>query len=355
MRETFRHDSVSAESAGTPVSAGPPKPRLSGIPLLIVAIGIVLFVQALFVFSYIGALHHPKPHNVAFGVVGTSPLPAAVGTQFSLKTTRYATEADALDAIDQRQIDGALVAGPAGAKLIVVPAASNPGASALSAAFGAGAAALQQQLVIVQVHPLPAGDASGAVSFFVVMALIVGGYLSSTIAMAFGGHASRRRRLTSLGIAAVIGALLTDTLAGPVLGATPTSKFLVLWVLFTLIMTAVAFATAALQTVFGAGGTLIVVILFVIFGAPSSGGTVPAAYLPTLWRTIGPYLPAGAGTTVVRNTIYFDGNRIAPSLIILAAYLVVGALVVFLFHKRRAPTSTEAEAEASVAATVVVS
>ena len=51
------------------------------------AIGLVLFVQALFVFSYIGALHHPKPHKVAFGVVGASPLPLAVGKQFSLKTT----------------------------------------------------------------------------------------------------------------------------------------------------------------------------------------------------------------------------------------------------------------------------
>ncbi len=99
--------------------------------------------------------------------------------------------------------------------------------------------------------------------------------------MAFGGAASRRRRLGSLAIAAVIGALLTDTLAGPVLGAIPTSKFLVLWALFTLIMMAVAFATAALQTLLGAGGTLVVVIVFVIFGAPSSGGTVPASYLPT--------------------------------------------------------------------------
>jgi len=323
--------------------------------LLIVAIGVVLFVQALFVFSYIGALHHPKPHKVAFGVVGASPLPAAVGTQFSLATSHYASEADALDAIGQRKIDGALVAGPAGAKLIVVPAAGNPGASALSAAFTAGAAALDQKLVIVQAHALPSGDASGAVSFFVVMALIVGGYLSSTIAMAFGGRATRRRRLSSLAIAAVVGALLTDTLAGPVLGAIPTSKFLVLWVLFTLIMMAVAFATAALQTVLGAGGTLVVVVVFVIFGAPSSGGTVPASYLPTLWRTIGPYLPAGAGTTVVRNTIYFDGNRIAPSLIILAAYFLIGALAVFLLHHRRAPTGTEAEAEASVAATAVVS
>jgi hypothetical protein len=129
----------------------------------------------------------------------------------------------------------------------------------------------------------------------------------------------------------------------------------VLWALFTLVMMAVAFATAALQTVLGAGGTLVVVVVFVIFGAPSSGGTVPTSYLPTLWRTIGPYLPAGAGTTVVRNTIYFDGNRMAPSLIILAAYLLIGALAVLLLHQGRAPTGTEAEAEASVAATAVVS
>jgi len=187
------------------------------------------------------------------------------------------------------------------------------------------------------------------------MALIIGGYLSSTIAMAFGGRSTRNRRLAALAIAAVIGALFTDTLAGPVLGAIPSSKFLVLWALFTLVMMAVAFATAALQALLGAGGTLVVVIVFVIFGAPSSGGTVPTTYLPTLWRTIGPYLPAGAGTTVVRNTIYFDGNRIAPSLIILAAYLLVGAVAVLLFHRQRAATGTGAEAEASVAATAIVS
>jgi hypothetical protein len=145
------------------------------------------------------------------------------------------------------------------------------------------------------------------------MALIIGGYLSSTIAMSFGGRRSRRRRLASLGIAAAVGALLTDALAGPVLGALPTSKFLALWALFTLVMMGVAFATAALQSVLGAGGTLVVVIVFVILGAPASGGTVPTPYLPTIWRTVGPYLPAGAGTTAVRNTIYF-GVTSCPSL-----------------------------------------
>ena len=355
MSETDLHDGVGGESAADSGNVGEVvKRRLTGVPLLVVALGVVLFVQALFVLSYVGALHDPKPHKVAFGVVGTSPLPVAVGKQFSLKTTRYTSESAALNAIDQRKIDGAFVAGPGGAKLIVVPAAGAAGAAALGNAFGAAAAALHQKIEIVQAHPLPPGDASGAVSFLVVMALIIGGYLSSTIAMAFGGRATQRGRLASLAIAAVIGALLTDTLAGPVLGAVPTSKFLVLWALFTLVMMAVAFATSALQTLLGAGGTLVVVIVFVIFGAPAAGGTVPAAYLPSIWRILGPYLPAGAGTTAVRNTIYFEGNRIATSLIVLAAYLVAGAIAVLLLRQRRPPSGAEAEAEASIAATAVV-
>ena len=62
-----------------PVNHGDGKRRLSGLPLLAVALGVVLFVQALFVLSYIGALHHPKPHQVAIGVVGESPLATVVG------------------------------------------------------------------------------------------------------------------------------------------------------------------------------------------------------------------------------------------------------------------------------------
>jgi hypothetical protein len=318
------------------------------------ALGVVLLVQAAFVLSYVGALHAPKPHSVPLGAVGTSPLPAAVAKQFSLKITRYSSEADARAAIDQRRIDGAFVVDSTGAKLIVVPAASPAMASALSGAFGAVGAAVGKKIAIVQVHALPAGDAGGNVSFLVVMALIIGGYLASTIGMAFGGEGTRRRRLTSLAVAAVIGALLTDTFAGPVLGAIPTSKFLALWGLFILVMMAVAFATAALQAVFGPAGTLIVVVVFVIFGAPASGGTVPSPFLPGFWRTFGPYLPAGAGTTAVRNTIYFGGNDIARPLIVLAGYLAAGALAVVAVRKRKPPSDATAEAEASAAAAAIV-
>ncbi len=350
MNDTDPHDSTRADGPSDPGAAVPPKPRLTGAPLLIAGLAVVLLVQAAFVLSYVGALHSPKPHSVTLGTVGTSPLPAVVAKQFSLKITRYSSEADARVAIDQRKINGAFVVDSTGAKLIVVPAAGPAMASALGTAFGAVGAALGKKIAIVQVHPLPSGDAGGSASFLVVMALIIGGYLASTIGMAFGGQGTRRRRLTSLAVAAVIGALLTDTFAGPVLGAIPTSKFLALWGLFILVMMAVAFATAGLQALLGPAGTLVVVVVFVIFGAPASGGTVPSPFLPGFWRTFGPYLPAGAGTTAVRNTIYFGGNDIAPSLIVLAGYLAAGALAVVAVRRRRPPSDATAEVEASTAA-----
>jgi len=282
-------------------------------------------------------------------------LAAAVAGQVGFELVPFADEAAAREAIDHRSIEGAFVAAPGGSTLLVVPAAGPIMAATLANSFGAGAAVAKQKLTVVQVHPLPPGDAGGATSFLVVMALVVGGYLAATISLVFGGAATRHRRLVALGIVALVGSLLTNLIAGPVIGALPSSKFFVLWALFLLVMTAVAYATAALQTLFGPAGTLIVVVLFIIFGAPASGGTVPSAFLPEFWRVIGPYLPAGAGTTAVRNTVYFSGNEMGLALLVLAAYLVVGALVVTTIRGRnRAAEAAAPEADAGAAVGTVV-
>ena len=124
MNETGSHESTAANVPSDRGAGSAPRGRLTGIPLLIVALSVVLVVQAAFVLSYVGALHEPKPHHVAIGVAGASPLPIAVGKQFSLSIKRYSSEAAARTAIDERKIDGAFVVDSTGAKLIVAPAAS---------------------------------------------------------------------------------------------------------------------------------------------------------------------------------------------------------------------------------------
>ena len=232
----------------------------------------------------------------------------------------------------------------------MAPAGGAAAAAALTTAFSTVAAAAGQKLAVVQVHPLPNGDRSGTVSFLVVMALVVGGYLSATIATTVAGSATRRRRAPILAGVAVVGALVTDLVAGPLLHAIPSDKFLLLWGLFAFLMLAVAYAAAALQMLFGVVGTLIVIVVFVIFGAPAAGGTLPRPFLPTFWSTIGPFLPPGAGTTMVRNTIYFDGNRIGQAIIVLAIYLVVGGAIVLLDRRQPTPQPLDAESALDTAA-----
>jgi hypothetical protein len=321
---------------------------------VLASLGVVLVVQAVFVVSYVGALHAPKPLRLPFAVVGSPALAEAVETRFSLRTTSYPDEAAARRAIDDRKVYAALITRPSGMKLIVAPAAGNAVAVALTTAFTTAAAAGGVSLAVVQVHRLPSGDRSGAVSFLVVMALVIGGYLSATIATTIGGAATRRSRAPVLAGVAVIGSFVTDLVAGPVLGAIPSDRFFVLWALFAFLMVAVAFAAAALQVLFGPAGTLIVIVVFVIFGAPAAGGTVPRPFLPSFWGTIGPYLPPGAGTTAVRNTIYFDGNGIVRSVVVLASYLVVGGLVLVRARRHSLASEADGDLEAAGAATVVV-
>ena len=336
-------------------AAARPGPRRRETRLLTLALGVVLLVQALFVTSYVGALHNPKPHNVPFGVAGSPKLAAVVGKKFSLRTTTYADESAARRAIDRRSIYGALITEPSGATLLVAPAASNGVATALTTAFTKVAAAVGQRLTVVEVHPLASGDRVGIVPFLVAMALVVGGYLSATMATTLGATATRRTRALALGGVAVIGALVTDLIAGPLLGGIPSGHFLELWGIFTFLMLAVTLAAAALQTIFGAIGTLIVIVVFVIFGAPAAGGSLSRPLLPSFWSTIGPFLPPGAGTTAVRNTIYFGGNGISQALLVLAAYLVVGAAIVLRSRRPSTPQSdavTDIETAGTAAAIV---
>ena len=220
-------------------TAGPAR-RLTGGRLLVVALGVVLLIQGLFVISYVGALHNPQPHNVPFGITGSPKLAAAVGTQFSLRTKTYADESAARRAIDQRSIYGALITNPSATTLLVAPAASNAVATALTTAFTTAAAATGRKLTVVQVHPLAGGDRAGIVPFLVAMALDIGGYLSATMVTTLGGTAAIRRRAPILAGTAVIGALVTYLIAGPLLGGIPSGHFLELWGIFAFLMLAVA-------------------------------------------------------------------------------------------------------------------
>ena len=155
------------------------------------------------------------------------------------------------------------------------------------------------------------------------MPLLIGGFLASVLLMKATGSATAVGRMATLVIYAFVGALLTDLIAGPLIGAYPDSQFWILWPIFALIVAAVAMVAAVLERALGALGTVLVVILFIVLGGPSSGGGgIPL--LPPFWHAIGPYLPPQNAVVLIRNTLYFDGNGTTHAYITLGIYVLIG-------------------------------
>ncbi|MFD0311120.1 DUF3533 domain-containing protein [Streptomyces sp. NPDC127119] len=304
----------------------------------LLVIGVVA-LQLLFIASYVGALHHPKPKDVAFGVVAPG---AAAGQTVArleelpgspLDPRKLADEATAREQIANRDIDGALLVDPNGTTDTLLVASG--GGKTLSNALIALTTALEKDqgrtVRTVDVVPADAQDANGLTPFYLVVGWCVGGYLcASALAISTGARPANLRRavirLAAMALVAIVGGLGGAVIVGPVLGALPGSVA-ALWGLGALITFAVGAATLALQCVFGIVGIGVAVLLVVILGNPSAGGALPPPMLPPFWKAIGPALPPGAGTWATRSIAYFKSNDITTALLILSAWAAAGTAI----------------------------
>ncbi|WP_221361381.1 DUF3533 domain-containing protein [Streptomyces beigongshangae] len=299
----------------------------------------VVALQLLFIASYVGALHHPRLKDAAFGVVA----PAATAERTVARLERLpggplaprllADEATARRQIENRALDGALLIDPDGTADTLLVASG--GGRTLSDALVSLTTRLEKDqgrtVRTVDVAPADAQDASGLSPFYLVVGWCVGGYLcASALAISAGARPADLRRavirLAVMALVAVVGGLGGAVVVGPVLGALPGSVA-ALWGLGALITFAVGAATLALQCVFGIVGIGVAVLLVVILGNPSAGGALPPPMLPPFWEAIGPALPPGAGTWAARSIAYFRTNDATASLLVLSAWAVLGAAI----------------------------
>ncbi|WUH90883.1 hypothetical protein OG900_12805 [Streptomyces sp. NBC_00433] len=337
-----------AEPAGTAASGSGRKRAVR----VVFALAIAGLMQCLLTANYMSSAHEPVATDMPFGAVGRSLLLPTAQTHLSLKVTRYPDEAAAKHAIDQADIYGALVAGPKSSTLIVVPTISDVSPLDLAGNFKAAATALRQPLTIQQhaPHALPKKDPFGLVSSLVLVPLLVGGYMSSTMLRASTGTPTGRWRGLALYAYAIVAALVIDLIATFWLQGYPAHEFWIIWPIMALVIAAVAAVAAVLQKLLGAAGTLVTVVLIVFFGNPSSGGANGVPYLPAFWRDVGPYLPPRNAYILLRNTVYFDGHGTTQALIVLLLYLVIPAIALgFLdwFRTPDIPIAPDTEAEAT--------
>ncbi|MBX9426086.1 MULTISPECIES: DUF3533 domain-containing protein [Streptomyces] len=307
----------------------------------------VLALQLLFIASYVGALHHPKPRDVPFGVVAPPQVSAQlVGRLEKLPGDPLAprTVTDAAEARQQilnRELDGALIVDPGGRTdtLLVASGGGTVLSSALESLFTRLEGAQQRTVRTVDVAPASPGDFDGLSAFYLVVGWCVGGYICAAILAISAGSrpANRERAIIRLGVLAlysVLGGIGGAVIVGPILDALPGSV-VALWGLGTLVVFAVGAATLALQSVFGIVGIGLAILLIVVAGNPSAGGAFPLPMLPPFWNAIGPALPPGAGTWAARSIAYFKGNDMTGSMLVLSAWAVVGTVVTLVMSSLR--------------------
>lgn len=299
----------------------------------------VIALQLLFIASYVGALHNPKPKDVPFGVAA----PRAAAEQAVARMEKLpgspldpravADEATARKQIMNRDIDGALVIDPAGTTdtLLVASGGGTVLATTLEKYLTALETPQRRSLRTVDVAPASSQDFDGLSAFYLVVGWCVGGYLcASILAISTGARPANPRRavirLVVMALVSIVGGLGGAVIVGPILDALPGSV-LAFWGLGALVTFAVGAATLALQAIFGIVGIGVAILLVVIAGNPSAGGAFPLPMLPPFWRAIGPALPPGAGTWAARSIAYFKGNDTTASLLVLSAWAAAGIAI----------------------------
>ena len=330
----------------------------------------VLLLQIGFVLSYVGAFHQPTPYEVKVAVVAPAQVSSNLVTQLNalpgtpLLVTSAADEATARDQLTRGDTSAVLVVDPGGTqdRLLTASAGGVATDTAVQQVLTAAETDQQRSLAVEDVLPLQPGDGRGLTGFYLVIGWIVGGYLiAALLGVAKGARPANPRRavirLAAVVPYAVLSGLGGALVVGPVLGAM-TGHFVALWWLGALLVFAAAAMTMAFQVVFGVLGIGITVLVFVVLGNPSAGGAYSAELLPPFWRTIGDWIPTGAGTAAVRRVVYFDSAGILGNVLVIALWAVVGVLVTLvastLMHRRRTVASTVRANPARPAADVPV-
>jgi hypothetical protein len=316
------------------------------------AIAAVSFLCLLFIGSYAGALHDPRPHNVPIAVekILPSQKTAQLDATPELRVIPADDRADALQLIDERKAYGAITIENDGIHLIESPASS----AAVNQFLHVN---LKPQLEKVAgfgvteevVHPLPASDGRGLVGFYTAIGWVVAGYLGATLlGLAFGPSTARRDvawRIAAIGVLGLVmgigGALISAGIAGYDHGT------LGLMLIGFLTVIAVGATTLALQGLLGMLGTGVAILIFVVLGNPSAGGAYAGELLPGLWRVLGQLIPTGAATTAIRNVVYFpDASVWGQIAVLLILFGVSAAVAIGLFGRGIGMTDAEHEASA---------
>src|SRR5438105_10205262 len=322
-----------------PAWAGLVQPIVGGLVLLVALLGLIG-----------SAIHDPKPHDIPVGLVGPPPAVDQLTAGFekaapgAFHFTAYDSEEAARAALDSRAVDGVLVLGVGGPRLILAGAAGDGSTGVITAVFSNALKGPGPALTVETVHPFAAGDAHGVVLFFAVVALIISTLVAAALLSTSGGRYSLGARLAALaafGGLAGLAAMATATwIAGAYGPGFLGPGFWAAAGVLALGSIAIGTVVAGSGRLLGRAGVGLAALVVVLLDLVTSGGPLGSRLLPDFYRWLAPGMPAGQLYRGLQNVLYFDGADLATPLTILGAWLLGGIvllLVAEVVQRRRQP------------------
>ena len=292
------------------------------------------------------AVRDPRPHDLPVGLAGPAPALDQLSKRFdsaapgAFEFRAYASQSDALSALDSRTVDAVLVLGPGGPRLIVAGAAGDAVSGAVAGAFTSAFKSQGVDLRMETVHPFAAGDAHGLILFFVVLAVLVSTLLPQVLLG--GAEAGGALRLAAVLLYAPLAALVAMGSANWITGGAYGSGFWTATGLVALASAAVGAVVAGSARLLGAAGLGLAALVVLLVDLVSSGGPAGSLLLPDFYRRLEPWMPAGQLYTALTSTFYFPDAELSRPVLVLLGWLAGGVLLLLLAELVRGLVSSRA-------------
>ncbi|GAB2889176.1 membrane protein [Streptomyces mayteni] len=291
------------------------------------------------------------PHDLPVGVAGQPPATEQLAARLdahdgAFDVHRYPDEAQAREAITEREIYGAFVADGDTPRLLTASAAS-PTVSQLLQQLATEQAPEGATVTVVDVVPTPPDDPRGGAFTASLLPMAVAGIVTGALITA----TRLRGRWALLALAAAapltgaVAAWLGDSWLGVLAGDWwPVAGTLTLFVL------AGGATVAGAAALLGPRGIALGGVLLMLLGNPWSGASSAPEMLPEPAGVLGQLLPTGAGATLLRSVSFFDGHGAAFPLAVLLAWTAAGVAAILFSPRRGGPPATAAPREPATAA-----
>ncbi|XVU27937.1 hypothetical protein ACQPZJ_13095 [Actinoplanes sp. CA-054009] len=340
-----------AASTPTPVSTSP-SPWTSVVRAVVLLTVIISLLLTAFAWPAVRSSVHDVPIAVAGPAAATDQVGAAIGQRApgAFEITRVGTAAEAEELIRDREVYGAIDVSSGTPQVLTASAGSAVIAQTLQGVAGAlgqaRAGNAAPAVAVRDIVALPADDARGAGLTAAALPLVLGGMLAALLLTRM--VRGRIRRTVGAFAFAVTGGLAMAAILQFWLGSLD-GDYLANSGAIALTVAATSLTILGLESLLGYAGFGIGSATMMLVGNTLSGTSTAPEMLPGWSGALGQLLPPGAGGHLLRSTAYFGAHDEAQPIIVLVAWLALGAVLSLLGHHRSRRASAQPAPETTTA------